>query len=142
VLFLGPLWGTAAVALVRGRLDPRRVLPVLAVAAAGLLAVLGSMLWGGFDWFDGLHATREQYLLGVSLDRPGRYFVVANLVVLAVADLSGFSKGEVERIWLPFVPFLVLATAWLPTGAWSRRAWLGGQLGVALAVQVALRSHW
>jgi len=74
--------------------------------------------------------------------RHGATLVASTLVGVLVADLSGYTKGEVERIWLPFVPFLVLATAWLPTGRSSRRAWLGGQLVVALAVQVALRSHW
>ena len=172
VLFLAPLWGLAIVAVVRDRARPGRPLAVLGGAAAGLVAVLGLLAAGGFWWFDGLHATREEYLAGVAPDRPLRYFAFANLVVLAVAcgpatvaalgrwrrhgatlvastlvgvlvaDLSGYTKGEVERIWLPFVPFLVLATAWLPTGRSSRRAWLGGQLVVALAVQVALRSHW
>ena len=34
-----------------------------------------------------------------------------SLAVVALADLSGMSKAEVERIWLPFVPWAVLATA-------------------------------
>ena len=36
--------------------------------------------------------------------------VAAALAAVAVADLSGLSKGEVERIWLPFVPFVMVAS--------------------------------
>ncbi|MFI7431226.1 hypothetical protein ACIBPB_29955 [Micromonospora sp. NPDC049836] len=55
----------------------------------------------------------------------------AALAVLA-ADLSGMSKAEVERIWLPFVVWLLVATAHLPAPA--RRWWLAGQALTALAV--------
>ena len=43
------------------------------------------------------------------------------------------SKAEVERIWLPFVPWLLLSTALLPE-RW-RRPVLGVQVVVALLVQ-------
>ncbi|TDB73594.1 hypothetical protein E1182_20825 [Micromonospora sp. KC721] len=55
----------------------------------------------------------------------------ATLAVLA-ADLSGLSKAEVERIWLPFVVWLLVATAHLPAS--HRRWWLAGQAATALAV--------
>ncbi|MFG2054485.1 hypothetical protein ACGFI9_10660 [Micromonospora sp. NPDC048930] len=55
----------------------------------------------------------------------------AALAVLA-ADLSGMSKAEVERIWLPFVVWLLVAAARLPAPA--RRWWLAGQALTALAV--------
>jgi hypothetical protein len=42
------------------------------------------------------------------------------------------SKAEVERIWLPFVVWLQVATAHLPAPA--RRWWLAGQALTALAV--------
>ncbi|MEU8181185.1 hypothetical protein AB0B85_01015 [Micromonospora sp. NPDC049044] len=57
--------------------------------------------------------------------------VAAALAVLA-ADLSGLSKAEVERIWLPFAGWLLVATAHLPSG--HRRWWLAAQAGTALAV--------
>ncbi|MBB5475659.1 hypothetical protein [Micromonospora parathelypteridis] len=57
--------------------------------------------------------------------------LAAALAVLG-ADLSGLSKAEVERIWLPFVVWLLVATAWLPAG--SRRWWLAAQAATALAV--------
>ena len=55
----------------------------------------------------------------------------------AVADVSGMSKGEVERIWLPFAVWL------LPAGACLRsRWWLVAQVACAVLVQVAVRSRW
>ncbi len=63
----------------------------------------------------------------------------AALAVLA-ADLSGLSKAEVERIWLPFAVWLVAAAALLP--ARQIRWWLGTQAVVALAVNHLLLTTW
>jgi hypothetical protein len=67
------------------------------------------------------------------------------LAAVVLADLSGMSKGEVERIWLPFVPWGLLACASiardrLPAGA-TRLALLG-QAATAVAIQAAVRSPW
>ena len=59
---------------------------------------------------------------------------------VVIADLSRMSKAEVERIWLPFVPWLLVSTALLPP-RW-RQAGLGLQLAVALAVQHLLYTSW
>jgi hypothetical protein len=53
-----------------------------------------------------------------------------------VADLSQLARGEVERIWLPFVPWLALAAPG------DRRGWLAVQVAVALALQSLLVSPW
>ena len=66
---------------------------------------------------------------GVSL------LVYSTLASLLVADLSGLSKAEVERIWLPFIPWLALATAAVPS---RQRLWLGAQVGTGLALELAL----
>lgn len=66
--------------------------------------------------------------------------VAAAVAAVALADLSGLSKGEVERIWLPFAAWLLIATASLPSV--SRRAWLGAQLATALAVQTFIATAW
>ena len=50
------------------------------------------------------------------------------------------SKAEVERIWLPFVPWLLLSTACLPP-RWQRPM-LGTQLVVALLVQHLVLTNW
>jgi hypothetical protein len=50
------------------------------------------------------------------------------------------SKAEVERIWLPFVPWVLLATSALPRGA--ARGWLAANVGTALALEVAVTQPW
>ncbi len=166
MLLLGPLWALAVLALRRRDWQP------MVTAVAGFLVVPALFMAAGFDWLAGLDATRAAYLDGVAPERPDRYFLIANLVVLAVAvgpaaiaalvwlrdraawwlvggalagvvaaDLSTMSKGEVERIWLPAVPFLVLATCAIG-GRTALRAWLAAQLGVGLLLAVVLDSPW
>jgi len=60
--------------------------------------------------------------------------------MVLVADVSLMSKAEVERIWLPFVPWLMLSLAFLPD-RW-RRPGLAVQVGFALVVQHLLWSDW
>jgi hypothetical protein len=67
------------------------------------------------------------------------------VAAVAVADLSGLSKGEVERIWLPFVPWILLATAVFgATRARGREApgWLAAQATTGLILEMAVRSPW
>lgn len=67
--------------------------------------------------------------------RPALLPAAAAAAVLA-ADLSQLSRGEVERIWLPFVPWLTLAAPG------DRRGWIAAQVAVALALQACLASPW
>ncbi len=60
------------------------------------------------------------------------------LVGVIAADLSGLSKAEVERIWLPFAIWLVAAAALLP----GRRTWLIGQAITALLINSLLLTAW
>ena len=62
----------------------------------------------------------------------------AGLAAILLADLSGMSKGEVERIWLPFAVWLVIPCALLPRA----RYWLAAQAGLALAVNHLLLTVW
>ncbi|RKN51167.1 hypothetical protein [Micromonospora endolithica] len=57
---------------------------------------------------------------------------LAAAAAVVAADLSGLSKAEVERIWLPFTVWLLVATVHLPPA--GRRWWLAGQAATALAV--------
>lgn len=66
--------------------------------------------------------------------------VGAAALAVTVADLSRMSKAEVERIWLPFVPWLTLSLALLP-GGW-RRWGLGLQVVSALLVQHLAYTSW
>jgi methylthioxylose transferase len=63
----------------------------------------------------------------------------AAIAVLA-ADLSGLSKGEVERIWLPFAVWLIAATGLLPVR--QSRWWLAAQAVLALNVNHLLLTWW
>lgn len=59
---------------------------------------------------------------------------------LILADLSGLSKGEVERIWLPFVPWILLGTATLPDRL--MRGLIAGQAAIGITVQALIRTPW
>jgi methylthioxylose transferase len=128
---------------------------------AGLVLALFAAL--GFWWLDGLRATHAQAVAGVLTRRPYESFLVINLAALALAagpaaaaslrrsphvlvaaalvavavtDLLGVTRGETERVWLPFVPWLLLGTRGLGRG------WLAAQCGAALALQAGVRSPW
>lgn len=62
----------------------------------------------------------------------------AAVVALLVADLSGMSKAETERIWLPFAMWMLPACAFLP----HRRAWLTAQVVLALLLNHLLSTGW
>ncbi|MEV6590133.1 hypothetical protein [Streptomyces acidicola] len=79
-------------------------------------------------------------------DSPGplaaeaRLALLVSAAVLAVlaADLSGMSKAETERIWLPFAMWLLPACAFL-----SRpRVWLTAQASLALLTNHLLMTGW
>ena len=62
------------------------------------------------------------------------------LLAVLAADLSGMSKAETERIWLPFTLWLPATAAFLPRR--DHRAWLAAQAAVALLVNHLLWTHW
>jgi hypothetical protein len=62
--------------------------------------------------------------------------LVAFVLVIAMADLTGLSKAETERIWLPFAVWLVAAPALLPRR--SHRLSLGLQVVGALVINSLL----
>ncbi|MGH3788161.1 MAG: hypothetical protein ACRDRG_16795 [Pseudonocardiaceae bacterium] len=64
----------------------------------------------------------------------------ATLLAVLAADLSGLSKAEVERIWLPFAIWLIAAAGLLPRQ--HAHWWLAAQAVVALAVNHLLLTTW
>ncbi|SCE17459.1 hypothetical protein GA0115246_111944 [Streptomyces sp. SolWspMP-sol7th] len=66
------------------------------------------------------------------------FLVCAALVALLAADLSGMSKAETERIWLPFTVWLLPAAALLP----RPRLWLAAQAVLALLLNHLLLTSW
>jgi methylthioxylose transferase len=72
--------------------------------------------------------------------RVVRWLAGAGVAMILAADLSQMSRAEVERIWLPFVPWLLVSCALLPE-RW-RRWGLIGQIVAALVTQHLLWTDW
>lgn len=161
-----PLAAVPLVVLARARFPARPLAGVL----AGAVLVVAAFTAGGFWWPDGVAATHARWAFGSGSKRPYAYMLVANfalfavitgpattvalargrnevwplvgtaLLGLAVLDLSGVTRGEVERIWLPFAPWVMLAACALPRR--RIRQWLAAQVAVALLVQGTVRLLW
>jgi hypothetical protein len=82
--------------------------------------------------------------IGLARLRDRRVWLLAGggLAAILAANLSGMSKAEVERIWLPFLPWIVVATAALPSGPVATRVLLGAQATLAIAVAVGVSTLW
>ena len=90
-------------------------------------------MWAALARFDVEGRPRKPSAVAPRSDAPAPVLVAAAVAMVALADLSLMSKAEVERIWLPFVPWLAISAAMLPP-AWRRPA-LASQAVLALAVQ-------
>ncbi|WP_214411510.1 hypothetical protein [Sphaerisporangium fuscum] len=77
--------------------------------------------------------------VGLARSRPGpvRALVAAALVALVALDVSGVTRGEVERIWLPYAVWTSLAAASVP----GRRP-LAAQAVTGLLLQALVGSPW
>jgi hypothetical protein len=98
---------------------------------ASLVISAGPALAAGLGAVAALRRTTDRVVLWLS---------GAAATAVVVADLSLMSKAEVERIWLPFVPWLLLTTAMLPP-RW-RRPVLALQVVAALVVEHLLDTTW
>ncbi|MFJ6669819.1 hypothetical protein ACIQMJ_01780 [Actinosynnema sp. NPDC091369] len=136
----------------------------IGLAVLGASAVVAVFAALGFWWLDGYHLVVERYYQGIASSRLYGYWVWADLaaavfacgfapfaarwrgpavalaaaaaVAILVADVSGLSKAEVERIWLPFTVWLLVL---VPD---RRRPWLAAQAVTALAVNHLLLTNW
>jgi hypothetical protein len=72
--------------------------------------------------------------------RATAWLALAGVLMCVAAALSQMSRAEVERIWLPFVPWMLLATGLLPP-RW-RRIGLIVQVAFAIVVQTLLYTRW
>jgi hypothetical protein len=68
------------------------------------------------------------------------WLTAAGVGMVVLADLSGMSRAEVERIWLPFIPWLTISLGLLDE-RWRRGA-LAGQLIWAILVQHLFYTVW
>ncbi|MGG5258156.1 hypothetical protein [Phycicoccus avicenniae] len=103
---------------------------------AALLLVAGPVLPAAL----GAGSDRLRALVARRRPDPVAALVAAGIVMVSVADLSLMSKAEVERIWLPFLPWLLLSATWLPA-RWLRWA-LPAQALAALLLQHLVRTVW
>jgi hypothetical protein len=71
---------------------------------------------------------------------PAALLAAAGLVAILAADLSGLSKAETERIWLPFDMWVLAGTALLPRR--YARIWLTLQAVAALSLNSLLMTNW
>jgi hypothetical protein len=147
-------------AIAAGAVVPVLVLAVLGFRLWSAYPVLNDRYWAGIAagrpasyWFWGdlaALAISAGPALGAGLasllaarrraPRTVRLLVAAAAASIVLADVSRMSKAEVERIWLPFVPWLLLVTACLPE-RWRRPA-LAVQVLVALLVQHLVLTNW
>jgi hypothetical protein len=76
-------------------------------------------------------------------DRRLWLLVGGGLMVVGLAMMSGMSKGEVERIWLPFALWLLPAGAVFVVGRdRATSGWLGLQAATAITVATAVKTAW
>ncbi|MCB7135885.1 hypothetical protein [Cellulosimicrobium marinum] len=78
------------------------------------------------------------------LDRAGRALVLVAAASALLGALSGFERGEVERIWLPLACWVAPAAAALvdPRRPAAWRWWLVAQAAATLVLATVLRSPW
>ncbi|MEE4546637.1 hypothetical protein V2S66_32320 [Streptomyces sp. V4-01] len=115
------------------------------VAAAGLASVAGlrRTLAGAPVALRGLrHAWRRGSGADPASGRATAAVLLpcALLLAMLAADLSGMSKAETERIWLPFTLWLPATAALLPRR--DHRGWLAAQAVTALLVNHLLLTGW
>lgn len=147
----------------------RRAWTVMVVGALSGAAVLAALLPFGFWYLDGLAATVHEYrtldierpwwyfafaniaawslalgpavIAGLVQLRDKRMWlaVCGGLGAAALAHVSMLSKGEVERIWLPFTLLVMPAAGALVE---RRRLWLGAQVITACAIVGTVTTQW
>ncbi len=71
---------------------------------------------------------------------PVVMLVLAGVAMVLIANFSMMSKSETERIWLPFMPWLLLSVLWLPP-RWQRWALLAQAL-TAIVIEHLVRLVW
>lgn len=156
-----------AVCWANRRVRPLLIAAVGVAAVVAIYAALGFLWWHGLAEtvvraHQGVQASRPYaYFMLANLAAlaiavgPATAAGLANLaraprlawlvagagIAVLVADFSGISRGEVERIWLPFMPWLIVACAALSQHRASR-PWLAAQVALGLLVQATVLSFW
>jgi hypothetical protein len=149
----------------------RRPLPLLAGALAAFGVILAFVPFG-FWWLDGLAATRHEYevlsverpyhffvwnnlaawglalgpatVIGLARLRDRRLWLLVGggLAAALLANVSGLSEGEVERIWLPFTVWVLAAGAAMARPLWQARVVLASQVATTVVIVALMRPQW
>jgi hypothetical protein len=165
-----PVWAVATL-LLRHRAPRSLLRPAAEAAAVALGCYLLLWLATGYDPHAAYLATRHAYSVGVSRDRPQRFWffgdlatfllglgipgvilwsralerrdaaAVALALVLVIAAGSGYAKAEVERIWLFLVPLAAVSIGPLLRQARLRPVLLA-MAAQALLVEVLFGTTW
>ncbi|MEO8694500.1 MAG: hypothetical protein ABI658_13340 [Acidimicrobiales bacterium] len=144
----------------------------VAISVTAATAVLVAMMPLGYSWIDGLRATRHEYqvldidrpywaflfinlsawslalgpatFMGLARLRDRRLWLVVGggIAAAALANLSGLSSGEVERIWLPFTLWVLPAGAALSTDRRLMRMGLALQALSAIVLISIVTTEW
>ena len=85
-------------------------------------------------------AARVPALLDRLAIPPAGWMAIAGAAAILAATATGLSKSETERIWLPFMLWLVPLTAWLPVR--RQHAWLVAAVAWTVAISVVFRTTW
>jgi hypothetical protein len=150
----------------------RRAYRPLVVATIGAAVVVLAFVPFGFWWLDGLRTTVHEYrvldvdrpywyfvvnnlsawaltlgpAIAVALLRPRNraLWLLAGSAFGAalLADISGLSLAEVERIWLPFTVWVLALGAALSTSMSATRAWMSVQAAAAVGLLLWIRPLW
>jgi hypothetical protein len=152
------------------RLRSSRLVEVAVVAAVPIVVVTLTFRHFGFWWLDGAKETKRLYWKGTAQFRTWTYFTLVDatvplialgpafvhaitrlrgrlwwlvggaLLAIIASTASQISKGEIERIWLIFYPWMLVAAVALPKR--QVRWWLGAQLVLTVILQMGLLSKW
>ena len=105
--------------------------------------------WGYFRYANigaALFAIGPLTLAGFVTLRSRRMWLLvrAGLAAVIASHLSKYTKAEVERIWLLFYPWLVIAAAGLIVRSrrWTTSSLVGAQAACAVVLQAALVTKW
>ncbi len=142
VLLAIPMWAALTV-LRRDGLRAGVILGLAAFTGVMLVTLALAVVWG-YDPISILRAANRIYGMGAAAHRPYAFWVAGSpaawlamlgapvawpalrglargepaavglAAVVAISALAGFTKGETERIWLPFVPLACVSAAALP----------------------------
>ena len=157
----------ALVAFTRRRLRPLVVAAAGAALVGGAFAAAGFWWFDGLEvaneaYYGGVGGRRPYWVfafvnwsilaaalgpgVAVGLARTrerGLWLLTGGAVVaLVVAIASGYSKGEVERIWLPFTPWILVALGSLAKPWRNARGWIVVQAGYTIVLTTALSTPW